>query len=442
MAEIYKSSTFWRGKFHQKNLTDTTLLPPRCDGVIKRSEKVLDKNKQRGFVLIASVLVVSLLILLAVYVTNFTITELKISSSQATALQTYYLAESGVAEAIWRLKNDPNWKNNFETNPAWSFTYTKNPALYPNGSYQIQIQNTGLARGEITATGFLNLGGASAKRVIKTMVYKALGDGPIGDNGEFGDGNIIIYDTVLNVYNGGLHANGNVIVDGESTVTIAGDLKATGNINILWKSIVIASSTQPGVAPMTMPSVSFNTPGDPNSYRARANVIYSESAFKNLMWNNQNLTLNGPITYVDGDIEIKGNQNLTINGALVASEDIEAGEKTSNCCWGIRCGTSNVTINKTSDTAPAGLLAKGKIEFESCLGNFNANGLIYANDQIEMVSLPSAFNVTGAVISRKLTLTSLWQGANITREPNVVVYSLGDPTFAPVVTVEHWEEEY
>ncbi len=403
----------------------------------------IHKNKQRGFVLIASVLVVSLLVLLAVYVTNFTITELKISSSQATALQTYYLAESGVAEAIWRLKNDPNWKNNFETNATWSFTYTKTPALYPNGSYQIQIQNTGLARGEITATGFLNLGGASAKRVIKTMVYKALGDGPIGDNAEFADGNIDISNSVLNIYNGGVHANGNVIVNGESTVTIAGDLKATGNVVILSnKSKVTASSTQERVAPMAMPAISFDTAGDPNSYRARANVIYSESAFENLMWNNQNLTLDGPITYVDGDIEIKGNQNLTINGVLVASDDIEVGEKTSNCCWGTRCGTSNVTINKTSDTAPAGLLAKGKIEFESCLGNFNANGLIYANDQIDLLSLPSAFNVTGAVISRKLTLTSLWQGANITREPNVVVYSLGDPTFAPVVTVEHWEEEY
>ncbi|MFA4871905.1 MAG: hypothetical protein WC610_02495 [Patescibacteria group bacterium] len=403
----------------------------------------IHKNKQRGFVLIASVLVVSLLVLLAVYVTNFTITELKISSSQATALQTYYLAESGVAEAIWRLKNDPDWKNNFETNATWSFTYTKNPALYPNGSYQIQIQNTGLARGEITATGFLNLGGTSAKRVIKTMVYKALGDGPIGDNAQFADGNIDISGSVLHIYNGGVHANGNIIVNYNSTLNAIGnDVKATGNINILWNSTINAQSQQQGVAPMAMPAISFDTAGDPNSYRARADVIYSESAFENLMWNNQNLTLNGPITYVDGDIEIKGNQNLTIKGVLAASGTIEVGKYTFLCCWSTRCGTSNVTIEKVSETEPAGLFAKSKLYFELCLNSFNANGLIYANDQINLLSLPNAFNVTGAVISRKLTLTSLWRGASITREPNVVIYSLGDPTFAPVVTVEHWEEEY
>jgi len=62
---------------------------------------------RKGFVLATSVLIMGLLLLLATYVVSFTITEFKISNSQATATKTYYLAESGIAEAIWRIKNDP-----------------------------------------------------------------------------------------------------------------------------------------------------------------------------------------------------------------------------------------------------------------------------------------------------------------------------------------------
>jgi len=41
-----------------------------------------------------------------------------------------------------------------------------------------------------------------------------------------------------------------------------------------------------------------------------------------------------------------------------------------------------------------------------------------------------------------MTLTSVWQGINITFDNEVISYTIGNPQYAPVVTVEHWEEEY
>ncbi|HQA64153.1 MAG TPA: hypothetical protein PK085_03570, partial [bacterium] len=67
-------------------------------------------SNNRGFILVTSLLVMGLLLLLATYVVSFMITEFKISLSQTTATKTYYLAESGIAEAIWRIKYDPIWK--------------------------------------------------------------------------------------------------------------------------------------------------------------------------------------------------------------------------------------------------------------------------------------------------------------------------------------------
>jgi len=41
-----------------------------------------------------------------------------------------------------------------------------------------------------------------------------------------------------------------------------------------------------------------------------------------------------------------------------------------------------------------------------------------------------------------LTLTSLWQGINLFYDNNIIIQTLGNPAYSPIITVEHWEEEY
>jgi Tfp pilus assembly protein PilX len=402
---------------------------------------------RQGFILIATVIVMSLLLFLSTYVISFSITELKISSSQSAATQAYYLAESGVAEAIWRIKNDSSWKNNFETSDNWNISYTRDPALYPNGSYRIDIQNTGLARGEITVTGYIRVGNSTAQRVIKTTVYKAIGDNPMEDISEYADGNIDMSGTVLKVFNGGIFSNGNVTTNFFSVINVDKALRATGNLVRNFTSSVIASlinthnENPPAPAPLPMPAVSFDNPSDPNSYKSRADHVYTAQQFSDLLWNDTNLTLDG-ITYVTGDVSIKGTQNLTINGALVADGDITLGENTLLCCWNWRCGRSHIIMNKPATSSPSGLIAKGRVDFELCLDSLEGTGIIYANDKINVLSLPNKIAITGGMFSRKITLTSLWQGFEIIYDNDAIIYALGNPLFSPIVTVEHWEEEY
>lgn len=407
----------------------------------------LKSNKNKGFVLITALFVMLLLLSLGIFAVGFTLTELRISSSQSSSIKTYYLAESGVAEAIWKIKNDPTWKTNFEENPNWNLTYTRNSALYPNGSYTINIINSDLAKGEITVTAYLNMGTYTSRRVIQTSIYKAIGISVIGQNGEFADGNIDMSGSVVNIFNGGFFSNLNIIINFWSVINATGDVKAVGNINTNQSSYIVASSTQdrksnPPPTPIAMPAVSFDNVGDASSYKARASNIYTEKQFSDLLWNNINGTtvLNG-ITYVTGDISIKGPTKLIINGALAADGGITVGANTFFCCWGSKCDRSTVTINESS-SGPSGLLSKGTISFELCLESFNAKGLIYGNDKVNVLSLPNGINIFGAIASRKITLTSLWQGFNITYDNDVVSYGLGDPQFSPIVTVEHWEEEY
>lgn len=396
------------------------------------------KNNKKGFILIATTFITALLLLLATYILSFTLTELKISTSQTVATQAYYLAESGVAEAIWRIKNDTSWKNAFETNASWTTTYTRNPALSANESYDISVVNSGKARGLITVTGKIKRGNSTAQRVIKTSVFKALGESPLGNVAEYADGNIDISLSILSVHNGSLYSNNNIIINGGSGVNVDDKVSAGGNINKHWTSILSASEQIEGAPALPMPAVSFDNPSDLNSFKSRANNIYTKNQFENLMEDNHNLTLNG-ITYVTGEITIPHTQTLVINGALVADGDIVLGKNDIECAWE---GRANVTINKPSELEPSGLFSKRKIYFKLCLGSFTANGLIYANDQINILSLPNSMTVTGGLISRKLTLTSIWQGVNIYFNNDNIVSGLGSSAFSPVVTVEHWEEKY
>lgn len=396
------------------------------------------KKNNKGFILIATTFITALLLLLSAYVLSFTLTELKISGSQAIATQAYYLAESGVADAIWRIKNDTSWKNSFETNPNWIVSATQDHALYDNGSYEINIVNSGKARGQITVTGKIKRGNSTAQRVIKTSVFKAIGESPLGNVAEYADGNIDISLSILNISGGSLFSNNNVIINSQSTVNVADKISAGGQVLVHNKAtttgIIVENADM-----LPMPAVSFDEPSDNNSLKKKAGSnVYTEKEFEDLVKANPTLTLNGT-TYVTGGISIPHTQTLFINGALVADDDIEIGKFNSDCN---NSNEVNISITKPSETEPAGIFSKRKIYFKKCLGKFNADGLIYANDQIDVLSIPNLLNVTGGLISRKLTITSAWQGVNITFNNDNIVSGLGSAIFSPVVTVEHWEEEY
>lgn len=383
------------------------------------------------------------------YFLNFSISEKRISSSQAEGAKTYYLAESGIAEMVYLLKNDNNYKNNFETNPSWTATINRsNPFGAGSGSYTVTIANTALAHGEITSTGIVDVGGGkTSQRVVKTYVYRALGAGgvSVGNNCGYADGNIDISFSEVNFIGGSAHSNNIFNINGFSTVNVGGDLNAVGNLlTCFFCSVNVASSTYaanypPPAAPIAMPAVDFDS-SDPNSFINRATKYYTEAQFRTLMSNNQNLTLNDPITYVDGDVELRGGQNLIINGLLIVGRDLIVGQ---NLCWGLRCGNNSITINHSSGQ-PAGILAKRKINFRLWTGTINSHGVIYANDQLSITSFPLgfSFNAEGGLISRKLTITSVLQPINIIRNDEILNDTIGTMTYSPIITVEHWEEEY
>lgn len=484
----------------------------------------------QGTVIIITFLILVALLLLGSYFLIFTLTESRISKSQKTGTQTYYLAEAGINEAIWKLGNDditadgdPAWETDFidcdNKNPDpsgdyWTAEFTR--SFGDGSSYQVTIQNSACGRGKIISTSTLSLpGGKTAQRIVKTAVFKALAS-PVKDSAILSGGsseNIDIKFSKLRIYDGNLFSNHNLDIKGASTVEVydnpatlddsetpeienlEGQVLAVGNLNKSVASTLTAEATctknvctdkclpaGSGCPPdsVSVPLVDFDSPGPPcYSFKCRAQAaedslecgvlcngascttqpnkcIYSASEFEDILWEVRQggtLTLNNVITYVTGNIDLRGGRHLVVNGALVADDNIYIGERYSWTRGGQKDeGFSQITINRPTSESPSGLLTKRKINFGlySSFQPIDIIGIVYANDEVSMVSMPESFNVVGGIIARKLSLTSIWQWLYITLDNDIIRYGLGyridseeiKPTFSPVITIDHWEESY
>lgn len=458
---------------------------------------------EKGTILIISVLIMAVLLIMGAYFLIFTVAESKISKSQMMAMQTYYLAEAGINEAIWRINNDQEWENNFETPPNcydWSTSSFRGDILLPGSSYNIEVSNSDCGKAEIISTSVLNLfGGKTSQRIVKTKVFKAIGS-LIQDAAFFSGGNsenIDITASVLNINNGNIFSNNNANINLASNVSVfddpdteieEGKAMVGNNLNISWgssfnvsascaKNICQGDCSEEGCPPsvVSMPMIDFDSI-DENSYKSQASVleeqgcqilcngvqcsnkcVLSATEFSDLLWQvgqNGTLLLPNNITYITGSVDLKGGRILSIDGILVADGTINIGEQ---YCWTNKgkkqCGNNQISVSDPGLGVPSGILTKRKINFGlySSSQDIGIRGLVYADDEIRLVSMPKSFTVIGGILARKLSITSAWSALNIYLNNNIILEGIWGgpkppegvkPPFSPVVTIEHWEEAY
>ncbi|MCK5044472.1 hypothetical protein KAR26_01975 [Candidatus Parcubacteria bacterium] len=440
-------------------------------------------NFEKGSLLLLAVLVLGVLMLLGIYFLTFSLTEFRISESQKVATQTYYLAEAGINEAIWKLKNDPIWSSNFITTPTcedWEANFERDPALFPNGSYEVSIKNTSCGNGVITATSTID----SSQRRIEIKVFKAQ-DNPVSDFNLFTGGpseNMEIrFTDPLNIYDGDVFGNNNINLKQSSKVNLDGDRKAMAHNNLVVsansdlnatscaKNICDSSCEVDECPPdkIGMPQIDFDS-STLSSYLERAkssdcsfirtdgktNCVFTPAEFEDLMWDNYPvLSLPANITtYVTGDINIRAAQELTVNGVLAADRDINIGDDN---CWNhsdppfSRCGFCRLEVYRPGapgDDKPSGILAKRKVNFGKFAG-FGAlavyiEGLIYAGAELDFSRVQALIEIHGGIAARKLEFSSMWNGIDLYLDSDVIIDTFSEAFYSPVITVDHWEEEY
>jgi len=395
--------------------------------------------REDGFILVTTILVMSLMLLTAVYAVNFTITEMKISTSQAVATKTYYLAEAGVNELIWKIQNDSATGQAFlnGTLSATNDIIRNNIFGDNNAAYHVSAINTVPAEAWIIATSTYQISGKTSQRVVKYYISQATGTGNnweytifAGGRGSQQNGNFTFTGSgLVLISNGGrLHANQDLKVQGAEVVINDGVVSASNNILTVAGGILTlnnSSQSSPTTTIDILP-IDFNSSAA-TSWKNRATVTYTKTQFKNLA---NDTTLNG-IIYVTGDAEITG-KNMTINGVLVAEGEI----KISN-------SGQTLQVNSNS-TYGGGLLATGDVDINTSGGSVTVNGLIYAGDDLELISSGTNFVINGSMAGFDAKITASGGAITLTHTPENFQKVI-DPTNnanPPVIQIDHWEEQY
>lgn len=445
-------------------------------------------NFEKGTLLIFTVLILGVLMLLGTYFLTFSLTEFRISESQKTAVQSYYLAEAGVNEAIWKLNNDAGWSANFITPGVcenWEANVNRDPAIFPNGSYEISIKNISCGNGIITVTSTISSSKGESQRRVKIKVFKAQSNPAANFNiftGGPGENTEIRFTDPLNIYDGDIFCNNNMVVKLSSKVNVADGRKALVNNNLIISSgsevnatscsknlcdIGCDAVTECPPPKVGMPQIDFDS-ADPGSYLERAknsdcsivrtdgktNCVFTSTEFEELMWDNYpvlSLPANA-ITYVTGDVNIRAAQELTVNGVLVSDRDINIGEDN---CWNspdppfFRCGNCQLKVYRQgvpADDNPSGILAKRKINIGTSagFGSYAAyiEGLVYAGAELDFTGAQSLVEVHGGIAARKIDFRSMWNGIDMYLDSDVIVDTFSGSSYSPIITVDHWEEEY
>lgn len=397
------------------------------------------RNKKSGIVLIAALLIMVLLSALAAFFIGSMLAEFKIATSNRSGIVSFYVAESGIEEAIFKVKNDATVKAGFQSGTL-NYNFSRNPYLVTGSSYDVLIQSLVPGEAEITSTGKLQAGILTAQRVVKTKLVKATNPDPAWDSALYGSRDIDIFGSAPDI-TGDLYAANDIDVWGFSHVDVTGNVYAGHNILVwLFSQLDVtgekrAENYPPEPPNIEMPIIDFDS-ANPNSLKNLANQVYTQQQFKNLLNSNQNLTLNG-ITYVTGNIDLKQTR-LTVNGVLVADGNIDIGMTFPG--W----GNPNPTLTVThTGNEPSGIFAKSKIKMGVHARDISVDGLIYCLDEFRTFDFGNNLYINGGIIAGEVALRNLFSSITFNYDPSRIAPVLDlENEDSPAVQIEHWEESY
>jgi len=437
--------------------------------------------KQKGTVLIIAFIIMGVLMLLGVYFLSFTLTESRITKSQTVGTQTYYLAEAGINEAIWKLKYDDVWSTCFVSStdpcPACDATWTANfttstDTLVPNSTTTVTIERTECGKGKITAISTIALaGGKTAHRVVQTKVLRALGsltlDSPLFIG--YPSGDIVIKDSILNVYNGNLVA-GNIlniqrngwvnVYDNPTTTDIQeGKVLVVGNCDeekinasstccanvcyttstcechpdpenlfkeceedscppdrekidmpcIIWSSYYSKAEAAQNQNPPQCSVLGKNSSG--GTVVTSDKCIFEKNEFRDL------LEEVGP----GGTLILEHKANGFATSTYYVKDGITIGEWKHLEIHGVLVAEKSVYIGKWTSAyltiidpgpgIPSGLLTQKNMDFGEeylLFQDIDVTGLLYSEGEMSIISVLHAFKVRGGIIARKFDFDSGW----------------------------------
>ncbi len=429
---------------------------------LKPWEEMFNKMKKFGAYVSIVVLILMMVLLSASYFyAGSLLSELAIARNNKAASVAFSLAEAGVQEAIYRVKQtDSTERAQFGLQNGFS-TFNHDPALLLQGGYIVEIANSGPFVAMVKSIGTYRTGTRLTRREIRVGIAEASANytgGAIFGGGGAGESiaDLDFWAAAVNIFKGSIFSNRDVNlkfganlniesaytdpldpkvrIDGVQALDDVVNQNSVLNCNCLIEDDGDPDTRQcdppPGCTPSVLPA-KLGMPHMNFDYYKTLAVLQgqyygSQNDFKNGFPKDSSKTYNG-VVYIDGTLDIDNNRNMTMNGALASSGSISITK-------------GQLTIAPGADGF-SGVLSQRDFIVGS-EGNFNGTGLVYTSDRAEFDSSTTySTNLTGGILTRR-TWFSGFRAVNITLDPSIINNTLKNSGETPVIEINHWEEEY
>jgi hypothetical protein len=332
-------------------------------------------SNQSGMALLTTLIFVFVLVTLAVALLTMTSNDTKLSTLQRESTRAFYLAETGIEEAIWYMNSSEENPDGLDYMPTIDDPFEKD---FGSGeSYYVEFKynegppeiKTLVSEGTVAGGGKYNKG----TRKIEVKLKKEIAKAPdlFYDYAVLTDGDMTI--------NGGVSFHGNI----HSNI----DLTNHGTINMEYGSATATGTTNdPDLCTDGQPYQDF--PHVAWDYYER--ISNKQESIDGHIYNNyypgdfdfdSSDTLYG-VHFVDGNVTISSDELILHDATIFATGSID-----------IAPGKRDIILEKSENSNPLALVAKGYI-YVGGNATITGNGIIQTED---LFWLRGTVNIEGAV---------------------------------------------
>ena len=363
--------------------------------------------------------------------------ESKISRSQQESVSAYYVADAGLADAMWRLNNDQTLLAALRAGTL-NNTYTAVNAPQTGQGFTVTMTTDagGAGYGLISVDAMSNNGSFVSQRQVQSHVFSASAPAPGLNTGNIS----VLSGGAMDINNGaGTVQLNNSDLYSRSTLDLSqakvnlgtGKIKALGNYTGTGGTItsggISAANMPPAPASVLVPSYDFTTAL--NSCNATYNGLdlFLMSIFT------PTITLPGPVTCVTGDLSLLGGlpfglTNLNVTGILVVNGNF--GLNT------VGNGSVNVVFTDPG-TGVSGLAVKGATSISG--GTWTMDGVMYTGGSETIAGTPSV-TIRGGLFTGSSMVINPGTTFNVTLNTTRIANTLSTAAQPPsnVVRTNHW----
>lgn len=414
--------------------------------------KLMKLKTNEGFALATTLILLGVVLIAVSGLLAIAKIEARISRSQKESVQAYYIAEAGVQNALWQIRNDTDLQNQLNLGTLDESWQSEDQILNLR-DIRVTARSTEPGRAEIIATGLVNEDQYPAQRLVKVQIFRGVTqDQPesiLGQLGLYGSSTVTLIGTQELAVNGGDVYGGSYLDLWWAQGAVDGKFKTKGDfINRYGRSNVTnqgveARNFPPPAQDVPMPGVDFA------SLRAAANQILTAQEFRDLVRVGGEVHLPGPITFIDGNVTINAGwfmgqnrtMHLIVHGLLVIDGNFHFYIPSVPNAW-------NLNLKVVDDTnGPSGIISSRNIVFLGRSNPFLIDGVVYATQTLGFADVKNLF-INGGVVARDFYDLS---GDNVTVNTDQArlgemfgfVDNGGNEEGRPsTLEVSHWEEEY